>query len=237
MRFKHFLSEMTVRAGDLRKGIEPLRIEYEPKMIKEGKYIGDLKNLDIEYKVFQSKLDGNIQYGLYDGETLVTMFDGRFRKFVDISKCYYLERMITIREYAGQHLSAKLLMFLKTREKIPVIFGDIHSRDTVHNVRKISKTIPHLQVKWLNVATGDVDPFDPETDDKDTKHIFGQNGPTKWRIMIEGNGQFAIVDGVKTRCFHFLHEGEKNDLTKDYNMWDMVYGNEDLEREIYTEGL
>jgi hypothetical protein len=237
MRFKDYLNEMTVRTGDLTKGIEPSRVKYEPEIIKDGKYIGDLKNLNNQYKIYQARLDSGIQFGLYDEEILVTLFDGRFKKFANLPKCYYLERMITKKEYAGQHLSAKLLLFLKTREKIPVIFSDIHSKDTVHNIRKIARTIPHLSVSWFNVATGMKDEFDPDTDDKDTKHIYGMNGPTKWRIMIEQNKFDLLDDNGQKRNHHFLSEHSRWDVVKDYNIWDMAYCSELLASAVYQEGL
>jgi hypothetical protein len=232
MRFRTYLDEMTIRTGNLTKGIEPSRIFYEPIIIKDGQYIGDLRNLDIDYKIYQSEFDNGVQYGLYDGTILATLFDGSFRRFKKIGKNYFLDRMITKKEYAGQHLSAKLLMFLKTREKIPVVFSDIHSIDTVHNIRKIARTISNLQVSWFNTSTGETDIFDPETDDKDTKHVYGINGPTKWRIMIEAFPQ--VEDGKFT---HFIHEAKQFEITNDYNIWDMAYCNQQLAEEVYQEGL
>lgn len=189
MRFREYLNEMTLRTGSLRRVVEPIRIEYEPQIIKAGRLLGEFKSSSTTFQVYKSTLDGEVQFGVYDGENLATLFNGKYKKFPEVPRAFYLDQMVTADEYLGQHLSAKLIVFLKNKEKVPVILSDIHSKDTVQNIRKISRVVPELIVRWFNIYSGEYNDFDPDTDDKDTKHLFGSNGLTKWRILIEGNNE------------------------------------------------
>lgn len=215
MRFREYLSslsEMTMRAGNLRDGIEPQRKYYEPLIIKNGKYIGDLKTGAEIFKIYQSELQEELQYGLYDDDILIAFFNGTMSSIQGLPKFYYLEQMLTKSDYAGRHLSAKLLVFLKTREKIPVVFGNVHSEDTIQNIRKIARTVPVLTVKWVNIETGDIDEFKVEKDEEDVKHLYGIDGWVPWRILIE-------AEKTDTQLTHFISESSQWDLRHDYNIW------------------
>lgn len=206
---------MTYRARNLRGGIEPQRQQYEPLIIKNGSYIGDLRSNNETFKIYQSELENEIQFGLYDDKILVTFFNGDFNSYPGISKAYYLKQMLTKENYSGQHLSAKLLMFLKTREKIPVILSDIHSEDTVNNIRKIAKTVPMLNIQWFNIETGEIDKFNVKQDETDTKHIDGIDGKTNWNILIE-----TFKNNENDTSFkHFISESNHWDISHNYDIW------------------
>lgn len=220
MRFKHFLGEMTIRAGNLRKGLEPLIKEYQSLIISQGEHIGDVD----EYKVYKSYIEGMTQFALYKEDVLATLFVGDFKTDKYLKKYYLLIQMVTAKEFSGNHLSAKLLVFLKTRHYTPVVFNEIHSKDTTFNLRKIAKKVPFLQVKWFNIKTGEIDEYDPEKDEQDKKHVMTISR-TDWRILIEtkelGYYQNSWDDYHKFPIFNKenMTLSEMADITRNYDTW------------------
>jgi uncharacterized protein (DUF1015 family) len=218
MRFRTYLDEMTIRDGNLRTGLEKGRKYLESLIKKEGKHIGDIEH----FEIYKSNIENLIQYGLYDKDFLVTYFNGEMKIFPEIGEVFELNQMLTHQNYTGNHFSAKLLVFLKTRHYLPVIFSEIQSSDNVKNIRKIASVVPVLNVKWFNIETGEIEEFDPKIDENDIKHVKTLDS-TPWRIMMEkteegywqnnfGDIKFPLFN-TKSNLLEIL------DYSTDYNMW------------------
>lgn len=170
---------MTSVLPGMGEGLESYRQSLEPKLLKTAKHIGDIQKL----KVLYEKLESYETYGLYDGETLACLVMGIFETFPKLGKALEIKVMVVPVSQQGNGLSTKLLHFLKTRLQYNLVIANVISFDNKANFTKLAKK-DIFNVKWLNIKTGDIEPFDSEPD----KKFKDYDTPSGWQLLLEQYG-------------------------------------------------
>lgn len=201
-----------MRTHDLRHSLEYSRKQFESILKDKGEHIGDIET----YRILRFN-DDLVNIGLYDDstETLASLIQGKFIKIPKFNdEIFEIIRMITHEDYINQKLTFRMMMFFKTREHWPFLFGSLHSEDTVHNTLSIART-ERFKMSWINMKTGELDDFEQDNHLKDNKH-FGKGRPTEWQLLFEKDDfdwQTEIKFGKFPRFF------DEADPTSYYEMW------------------
>ena len=193
---------MTLVVGDLSVPMTKAREYLEPFVLNNGKYVADIGS----YKLYEFEDGSGKTYGLYDHSKLASVVNGSFISIEEHNKVFEVNVMSTGHEWSRQKLTAKILMYLRSRTKVPILIGKVISDANLKNFEKLSQS-PSLGVNWINTKTGDKEPFDK----LQGKTSFAN--PTDWQLFIESLS-------VPTSSFYrFSQFNEETDISSDYSIW------------------
>ena len=167
-------NEMTMRSVDFDKRV-PKYGEYNPAVWRTGDHIGDIQQFQLR------KLDN--YYSLWDREYLIAYIMLTTDAIPIVDDVWVSPRM------QGQKIFSKLLWFFKTRlNHTKLMMGHLHSPKMQEVLGGLSsfKKFWTDGIQWI--------PFDPDT----TDDFYSVEGPTKWRLVLENNGDFSMFPKFTT---------------------------------------
>lgn len=143
--------------------------QHRDRWRSHGQHIGDIE----QYALIQ---DGNF-FSMWDQDAMVA-----FASLSDHDNT--VDNVWVDSAHRGQRLFSKLLWFFKTRlNRNPLIIGPVHSP----TMQEVVKGLSRFRKSWVNVQTGQREPFDPAATDR----YYDSMHPTEWRLMLENQGDFS----------------------------------------------
>lgn len=163
---QELLKEMAIKGGDLSSQAENFADRFAI-YLQDAVHVGDIDGLSVKAK-------GNY-FSLWDGSTMVACI-----RIDPVPNVYTIVDDAWVKkEYRSQHLFAKLLWFLKSRENHKkILLGKVHSDDTIKLLK--AGGLSRFKKKWYDPFSGKEEVFDVETIDD-----FYRADKVKWSLMLE----------------------------------------------------
>lgn len=162
MSLKNIFYEMAIRGGNFEMPAAKFAADHEEKW-KKSDVIANLDDMDV-------RKSGDF-YNLWSGDELVF-----FSKVTKKDDGHVVDDVYIAPKFRGKQIFSKMLLFFKTREHMNrLIFGDVHSDDTVSLLK--SGGFKLFKKYWVN-KQGEVKDFSPATVDD-----FYKTG--NWKLVLE----------------------------------------------------
>ena len=162
MSLKKIFNEMALRGGNFETQAAKFAADHEEKW-KKSDIVANLDDMDV-------RKSGDF-YNLWSGDELVF-----FSKVTKKDDGYVVDDVYIAPKFRGKQIFSKMLLFFKTREHMnKLVFGDVHSDDTVGLLK--SGGFKLFKKYWVN-KHGEIKDFSPVTVDD-----FYKAG--NWKLVLE----------------------------------------------------